>query len=56
MPIPTAPMMKSQRHEALSTITPESTIPKPPPIPKTADTSPIATPTFSRGNSSRMIP
>ena len=31
-------------------------MPSPPPTPKTADTSPIATPTFSGGNSSRMIP
>ena len=52
----TAPTMKSQRHETLSTISPERTIPKPPPIPNTAEISPIATPTFSRGNSSRMIP
>ena len=47
--------MKSQRHERLSTIRPESTIPKPPPTPNTALTRPIPTPTFSGGNSSRMI-
>src|SRR5438067_8166930 len=52
---PIAPAMKSQRHEKLSTITPERTIPNPPPTPKTALTSPIPTPTFSGGNSSRMI-
>ena len=48
--------MKSQRQEALSTIKPERTIPNPPPTPNTAETSPIAMPSFSRGNSSRMIP
>ena len=52
----TAPTMKSQRHDRWSTISPERTIPKPPPIPNTAEISPIATPTFSGGNSSRMIP
>src|SRR5207302_9243301 len=54
-PTAIAPTMKSQRHEKLSTITPERTIPNPPPTPKTALTSPIPTPTFSGGNSSRMI-
>ncbi len=47
--------MKSQRHEKWSTITPESTIPKPPPMPKTAESRPIAIFIFSGGNSSRMI-
>src|SRR5215210_1439122 len=47
--------MKSQRQERWSTITPESTIPKPPPTPKTAESRPIPTFTFSGGNSSRMI-
>src|SRR5215207_3171798 len=47
--------MKSQRHETWSTITPESTIPRPPPTPNTAERSPIATFTRSAGNSSRMI-
>ena len=51
-----APTMKSQRQETLSTISPDRTIPNPPPMPNTAETSPIATPSFSRGNSSRMIP
>ncbi len=50
-----APKMNSQRQERWSTIRPEKTIPKPPPIPNTAEISPIATPTFSGGNSSRMI-
>jgi hypothetical protein len=52
----TAPTTKSQRQEALSTIRPERTMPKPPPTPNVAEISPIATPTFSRGNSSLMIP
>ncbi len=47
--------MKSQRHETWSTITPERTIPKPPPTPNTAERRPIATFTRSGGNSSRMI-
>ncbi len=47
--------MKSQRHERWSTITPESTIPNPPPTPKTAESRPIPTFIFSGGNSSRMI-
>jgi hypothetical protein len=40
----------------LSTITPASTMPRPPPMPSSADIRPIAPATFSRGNSSRMIP
>ena len=36
-------------------IRPLATIPTPPPTPRTADTRPIATLTFSFGNSSRMI-
>src|SRR5436190_14643656 len=51
-----APKMNSQRHERLSTIRPDKTIPKPPPTPKTAEIRPIPTPTLSGGNSSRMIP
>jgi hypothetical protein len=47
-----APTMNSQRQERWSTIRPDNTIPKPPPIPNTAEMRPIATPTFSRGNSS----
>ena len=39
----------------MSTIRPESTIPKPPPTPQTAESRPIPTLTFSGGNSSRMI-
>src|SRR5918995_1805979 len=35
--------------------TPESARPNPPPTPKTAETAPIAVPTFSDGNSSLMI-
>ena len=49
------PSRKSRRHEKLSTITPERTIPKPPPMPQTAESRPIPTLTFSAGNSSRMI-
>ena len=51
----TAPTMNSQRHDRLSTISPASTSPNPPPTPNTAEISPMATPIFSRGNSSRMI-
>ena len=39
----------------MSTISPESTIPKPPPTPQTAESRPIPTFTLSAGNSSRMI-
>ena len=53
--IPIEPKMNSQRHDRLSTITPLSTIPNPPPTPNTELTRPMATPTFSGGNSSRMI-
>ena len=53
---PIAPTTKSQRQLTLSTITPESTSPRPPPTPKTADSSPIPTFIRSGGNSSRMIP
>ena len=49
------PSRKSSRHEKWSTITPERTIPKPPPTPNTAESRPIPTLTFSGGNSSRMI-
>src|SRR5205823_460648 len=49
------PTMKSHRQLAWSVIRPPNTIPNPPPTPKTADTRPIPTPTFSGGNSSRMI-
>ena len=49
------PSTKSSRHERWSTITPESTIPKPPPTPNTAESRPIPVPTRSGGNSSRMI-
>ena len=51
-----APAMNSQRHERYSTIRPENTIPRPPPTPKTDESNPIPTLTFSGGNSSRMIP
>ena len=53
---PIAPTTKSQRQLTWSTITPESTSPKPPPTPNVAERRPI--PTFMRagGNSSRMIP
>ena len=37
------PSRKSSRHEKWSTITPESTIPKPPPMPQTAESRPIPT-------------
>src|SRR5829696_2520545 len=49
------PKRKRSRHEKLSTITPERTIPKPPPTPQTAESRPIPTLTLSAGNSSRMI-
>ena len=51
-----APTTKIHRQLALSTITPESTRPSPPPTPKTAESSPMPTFTRSGGNSSRMIP
>ena len=51
-----APATKSHRHDRWSTIKPESTIPRPPPTPNTAESNPIPTFTFSGGNSSRMIP
>jgi len=37
-------------------ITPEPTIPNPPPTPRVADSSPMLPATFSRGNSSRTMP
>ncbi len=49
------PRTKSSRHERWSTITPESTMPKPPPTPKIAERMPMPTGTRSGGNSSRMI-
>ena len=49
------PNTKSSRQEKWSTITPDRTIPKPPPTPNTAESRPIPTLTFSAGNSSRMI-
>ena len=55
MPTPIAPRPKIQRQERLSTISPERTSPRPPPTPNTAETTPTATLTFSRGNSSLMI-
>src|SRR5581483_6741432 len=47
---------KSQCQLRCSTIKPPSTIPTPPPTPSSADISPMLPATFSRGNSSRMIP
>ena len=50
-----APTTKSQRHEAWSTIRPDSTSPIPPPRPSIAEIRPIATPLRLGSTSSRMI-
>ncbi len=55
MPTKAAPTMNNQRHEALSTSTPESTRPSPPPTPRIAETMPTPAPTRWRGNSSLTI-
>src|SRR6266540_1298152 len=54
-PTAIAPTTKIQGHEEYSRINPASTSPSPPPTPKTAETTPTATPIFSGGNSSLMI-
>ena len=56
MATPTAPITNIHRQPTWSTIKPESTRPKPPPMPNTAESRPIPTFIRSGGNSSRMIP
>ena len=51
-----SPIQNSQEMCALSTITPDSGRPMPPPMPNMAETRPIATARFSPGSSSLMIP
>ena len=46
----------SQCQLRCSTMSPDRTMPMPPPTPRIADSSPMLPATFSRGNSSRTIP
>ena len=54
--ISTSGNQKSQCQLRCSTIAAPATMPTPPPIPSSADMSPMLPATRSRGNSSRMIP
>ena len=56
MPVTRTEDQKIHCTERWSTITPASTRPSPPPMPKVAEMRPIEVATRSRGNSSRMIP